>query len=171
MSASISSTYKPTNNAWYAKNTVPKLLIEATENVTVTLYFKDQEAQSWESTDVAFRGSYSPDFNGEIWVDFTGVYDSLISTKMPTASQTSLVQDKIWYYFRVVVLDSSGNTVGSAITWKVFNAKLNSSTPFQTWSQGRLRRAKARSRTHWPLQAAAAPTSAQMRYFPYVFLS
>lgn len=134
MSAIISPTYRPTNNAWYAKNTVPKLLIEATENVTVTLYYKDQEAQEWEP-DIAFRGSYSPDFNGEIWVDFTGVYDSFISTKMPTASQTSLVQDKIWYYFRVVVVDSSGNNVGTAITWQVFNAKLNSTTPFQTWSQ------------------------------------
>ena len=84
MSASISSTYKPANGAWYAKNTVPKLLIEnATETITVTLYFKDQEAQTWDSSDVAFRGSYSPDFNGEIWVDFAGVYDDFISTKMP----------------------------------------------------------------------------------------
>ncbi len=134
MSAIISPTYRPTNNTWYAKNTVPKLLIEATENVTVTLYFKDQEAQEWQPY-IAFRGSYSPDFNGEIWVDFNGVYDSFISTKMPTASQTSLVQDKIWYYFRVVVVDSSGDNVGTAITWQVFNAKLNSATPFQTWSQ------------------------------------
>ena len=119
MSVIISQTHKPANNAWYAKNTVPKLLIEATENVTVTLYYKDQEAQEWESTDIAFKGSYSPDFNGEIWVDFEGVYDNFISTQLPDGSQDSIVQDKAWYYFRAVVTDSAGNNVGTAITWRV----------------------------------------------------
>lgn len=134
MSVIISQTHKPANNAWYAKNTVPKLLIEATENVTVTLYYKDQEAQEWESTDIAFKGSYSPDFNGEIWVDFEGVYDNFISTQLPDGSQDSIVQDKAWYYFRAVVTDSAGNNVGTAITWRVFNAKLKSAATFGNWS-------------------------------------
>lgn len=133
MSVTISNTHKPANNAWYAKNTVPKLLLEATENVTVTLYFKDQEAQDWEPTDVAFSGSYSPDFNGEIWIDFNGIYDSFISTEMPVADQANLLQDKAWFYFRVVVVDSLGNNVGTAITWQVFNAKLKSAVSFGQW--------------------------------------
>lgn len=133
MSVTISNTHKPANNAWYAKNTVPKLLLEATENVTVTLYFKDQEAQDWEPTDVAFSGSYSPEFNGEIWIDFNGIYDSFISTEMPVADQANLLQDKAWFYFRVVVIDSLGNNVGTAITWQVFNAKLKSAVSFGQW--------------------------------------
>lgn len=135
MSVIISQTYRPTANEVYAKNTVPKILVEATENITVTLYFKDQEAQSWDSTDIAFTGKYSPDFNGEIWLDFKGVYDAFISTKIPTNGQTSITQDAVWYYFRAVVKDNSGNDVGTAITWRVFNAKLKSATAFETWAQ------------------------------------
>lgn len=135
MSVTISQTYRPTNNAWYAKNTVPRLLIETTENVGVTVYYKNQTAQSWEPEDIAFKGSYAPDFLYEVWVDLEGIYDSFVKTKMPTESQTELVQDKAWYYFRAVVTDSNGTQVGTAITWQVVNARLNSATPFQQWSQ------------------------------------
>ena len=60
MSVIISQTQRPTQNAMYAKNTVPSLLIEATENVTVQLKYwpyDDRAYAQWGDADVVFTGS------------------------------------------------------------------------------------------------------------------
>ncbi len=133
MSVTISQ-YKPASGAWYAKNTVPKLMATANENITVIVYAKDQTASGWPDSNIVFKGSYSPDYQGEIWVDFGGLFDASLSTTIPGESQTDIAQAEGWCYAGVRILDSSGAQVGSLIAFQVVNAVLKSSSTFEAWA-------------------------------------
>lgn len=138
MSVIISQTYRPVQNTMYAKNTVPKLLVEATENISVQLRYwswSDRENAQWGEADIVFSGSYAPDFLGEIWLDYGDLYGAYLNTVMP-GSATTIVQSANIGYFHLFVADSAGNVIqDSALKWYVFNGMLNASLPFETWSQ------------------------------------
>lgn len=138
MSVIISQTYRPAQNTMYAKNTVPKLLVEATENISVQLRYwswSDRENAQWGEADIVFSGSYAPDFLGEIWLDYGDLYGAYLNTVMPR-SATTIVQSANIGYFHLFVADSAGNVIqDSALKWYVFNGMLNASLPFETWSQ------------------------------------
>lgn len=138
MSVIISQTYRPAQNTMYAKNTVPKLLVEATENISVQLRYwswSDRENAQWGEADIVFSGSYAPDFLGEIWLDYGDLYGAYLNTVMP-GSATTIVQSANIGYFHLFVADSAGNVIqDSALKWYVFNGMLNASLPFETWSQ------------------------------------
>lgn len=138
MSVIISQTYRPAQNTMYAKNTVPKLLVEATENISVQLRYwswSDRENAQWGEADIVFSGSYAPDFLGQIWLDYGDLYGAYLNTVMP-GSATTIVQSANIGYFHLFVADSAGNVIqDSALKWYVFNGMLNASLPFETWSQ------------------------------------
>lgn len=138
MSVIISQTQRPTQNAMYAKNTVPSLLIEATENVTVQLKYwpyDDRANAQWGDADVVFTGSYSPDFNGEIHIDFGELYAAYLSTVIPTNDSTELDQSPGAGYFHLFVEGSDSGVINTnSLKWYVTNAKLKSSKTFQEWS-------------------------------------
>lgn len=138
MSVIISQTQRPTQHAMYAKNTVPILLIEATENVTVQLKYwpyNDRANAQWGDADIVFTGSYSPDFNGEIEIDFGELYGAYLSTVIPTNDSTELDQSPGAGYFHLFVEGSDSGAIGTnSLRWYVANAKLKSSQTFQSWS-------------------------------------
>lgn len=139
MSVIISPTYRPHQDTMYAKNTVPELLVLASENISVQLKYwsyADRENADWGDADVVFTGSYAPDFLGEIRLDFSELYGTFIKTTMPAAGQTFVDQAASIGYFRLFIADSNGDPVqDSTLKWFVANAVINSGLPFQTWSQ------------------------------------
>ena len=121
------------SDTFYAINTVPEIVIEATETALVELYFCDQNAQ-WENTNRAFFGSYAPDFNQEIRISFNELYQNYISSLIPTEADTLLVHSQYWYYFRAVVTDENGTQ--QVKTWRVCNARFKSTVAWDVWSEG-----------------------------------
>ena len=113
---------KPSANATYALNTVPVTIIATTETVTVTLKI---------GNDIIFTGQYAPDFNNRIRVDFADLYQAHVSSIMPGASDTEVLQDKYRTNFTQVIQGTTGDPV--TVTYKVCNAKINSVTAFETW--------------------------------------
>ena len=138
MSVIISQTQRPTLHAMYAKNTVPHLLIEATENITVQLKYwpyDDRDNVQWNDADIVFTGSYSPDFNGEIDIDFGELYGAYLSTVIPTNDSTELDQSPGAGYFHLLISGSDSGAINTnSLRWYVANAKLKSSQSFQSWS-------------------------------------
>lgn len=130
MSVTISTTQRPAYHGYYAKNTVPKFLITTNDEiVTATLTMQGH----------TFSASYAPDFNGHIEVDFSQLYGDYIETLMPNGSADSVSQTSA-----IITCEASfsGSTSGAIAyplgypwIWYVFNAKLNSATPFETWVQ------------------------------------
>ena len=130
MSVTVSPTQRPVYHGYYAKNTVPKFLITTNDEiVTATLTMQGH----------AFTASYAPDSNGEIWIDFSQLYGDYLETLMPNGSNTVVSQT-----IASITCEASfsGSTTGQIAypsgypwVWYVFNAKLISSIPFETWCQ------------------------------------
>ena len=136
MSVIISQTYRPTQDALYAKNTVPQIEIDATEAISVQLKFWNfGDNPQWNDADVVFEGSYAPDFNGEIWLDFSSLYDAWVKTTIPTSGNTEVVQSAAIGYFKLFINGATSGNIQSNLTWYVCNAKLKSATAFETWAQ------------------------------------
>jgi len=136
MSVIISQTQRPTQDGLYAKNTVPQIEIDATEAVSVQLKFWNYgDNPQWNDADVVFEGSYAPDFNGEIWLDFSSLYDTWVKTSIPTSGSTEVVQSAAIGYFKLFLNGATSGNIQSNLTWYVCNAKLKSATAFETWAQ------------------------------------
>ena len=139
MSVIVSPTYRPTTNGFYAKNTVPTIELEATENVSIDLRFwpfPDRNNADWGDADIVFQGSYAPDFNGEIHLDFNDLYGTFVNTKMAGNANPVINQDDSIGVFHLSISGSeSGHIqVNPTLTWFVCNAELKASLPFLEWS-------------------------------------
>lgn len=118
-------------NAWqiYAKNEVPAFVISTGDTLLATLSIGGA---------TIYQGSYSPDFNGQITIDFKGVYDAYLSTMIPSAAVNEITHNEYIKQFTATFYELDGeSTTGdpASISWKVANAKLNSATPFNTWCE------------------------------------
>ena len=66
---------KPTSGATYAKNEVPPFVITTNRTLLAILSIGNE---------IVFKGIYAPDFNGQISIDFRGLYDDYLKTIIPT---------------------------------------------------------------------------------------
>ena len=130
---SVTIVQRPVQNAVYAKNAVPKIILDSTDIVNVTLLFKNPDDEEWELSNTVFNGSYAPDFFGYINIDFNGLFDTYVKTNMPIAGWEYPQSDYL-YEFRAWIVGVASNTQYT-ITWKVANAKLKPSLDFEDWSQ------------------------------------
>ena len=118
---------KPVSGQTYAKNEVPAFVI-TTQNTLLAVLTINNE--------VVFQGSYAPDFNGQISIDFSGLYDEYLETLIPSSLGNEIVHTAYRGLFTATFYvligeDTSGEP--ATLSWYVANAKLNSSTLFQTW--------------------------------------
>ena len=126
---SVTRTSYPTTDETYARNTVPPVVLTATNSETVTAILEVEDGNQQRT--VVFTGSYAPNFDGDIVIDFKGLYDPVLKTVMPTTNPT--IQDEAWRHFRCHIVDSNGVTL-YVMTWYVANARLKSSSSFEAWA-------------------------------------
>lgn len=134
---SITVTQYPANLEHYARNTVPAFIIEASESVSIVIKqwsASDYENFDWIDAEVVFQGSYVPDFDGKVTVDFGDCYADCVKTTVPDGSATIITQSRWQRYFRAIIYDSAGSIVSSH-SWFVANALLKASQSFEEWSQ------------------------------------
>ena len=120
---------KPYSGRTYAKNEVPPFVITTNNTLMATLSIGQE---------VIFKGVYAPDFNGQISIDFRGLYDNYLTTLIPTTGSDEITHTeyrrRFTASFEVVVgEDTPGGT--NSISWYVANAKLKSETPFYEWGR------------------------------------
>ncbi len=120
---------KPVSGQTYAKNEVPPFVI-TTQNTLLAILTIGNET--------VFQGSYAPDFDGNITINFAGLYDDYLETLIPVASSnlithTTYSRQFTATFYVLVGEDVSGDP--ATLSWNVANATLKSSTPFITWSQ------------------------------------
>lgn len=124
---SVTITQRPEYHGYYAKNTVPKFIITTDEVITATLTMQSH----------TFTASYVPDFDGRIEIDFGQLYGDYIKTIMPNGNSNSVTQSYALIGCQASFAGSNTGQIaypsGYPWEWYVFNAKLNSDTPFQTW--------------------------------------
>lgn len=128
---SVSIIQQPTSGAIYAKNTVPSLVLEATEGVYVRIIFKIPADDDWEPSNLVFEGTYTPDFDGLITLDFNELYEPYLKTKFPFTG-TEILQDRYWCLFNIIWTGISSETSGN-VAFKVANATVAPSAVFATW--------------------------------------
>lgn len=132
---SVSIIQRPEYNGFYARNTVPKFIIETNEAIWASLTITSN------STSQTFTTHYVPDFNDRIEIDFSQLYGDFFKTILPTADNvnsinqtfTSVIQCEA--SFVGSVSDVIPYPTGYPWIWAVCNAKLNSATPYMTWVQ------------------------------------
>lgn len=120
---------KPVSGQTYAKNEVPAFVI-STQNTLLAILTIGNET--------VFQGSYAPDFDGNIKIDFAGLYDDYLETLIPTGgnnliTHTAYSRQFTATFYVLVGEDVSGEP--ATLSWNVANATLKSSTSFQQWSQ------------------------------------
>ena len=122
---SVTITQRPEYHNCYAKNTVPNFIMTTDETITATLSMQGH----------TFTARYVPDFTGKVEIDFRQLYSDYIKTLMPNADIYSQVSSMISceVSFNGSTTGPISYPVGYPFQWYVFNAKLNSSTAFQTW--------------------------------------
>lgn len=122
---SVTITQRPEYHSCYAKNTVPDFIMTTDETIMATLTMQSH----------TFTAQYVPDFDGRVKIDFSQLYGDYIKTLMPNSDVYSQASSMI----SCEASFAGSNTgpisypIGSPFQWYVFNAKLNSSTAFQTW--------------------------------------
>lgn len=119
---------KPDSRLVYAKNEVPPFVISTGNSLLAVLSIGEE---------VIFRGSYSPNFEGKITIDFKGLYDDYLETIVPTNSteilHTSYCREFTATFSVIAGEDTPGDN--NSISWRVANAKVPADTNFNTWSQ------------------------------------
>ena len=120
---------KPTSGVTYAKNEVPAFVITTNNTLLATLSIGAEEV---------FKGIYAPDFNGQISIDFRGLYDNYLKTLIPTTGSDEIVHTDYRLQFTatfevIVGEDTPGDN--NTISWYVANAKLKSDLSFSAWSE------------------------------------
>lgn len=133
----VTVTQYPQSLEHYAKNTVPAFIIETDEMVTVIVkcwQANDYENFDWTDAETVFQGNYIPDFFNVVTVDFSDCYADYVKTNLPSASSNVVSHTEAATYFKAGIYNAAGTLVGM-YQWFVCNALLNSTTPFETWSQ------------------------------------
>ena len=120
---------KPASGFIYAKNEVPAFVITTFNTLLATLKIGNE---------VIFQGSYAPDFNNQITIDFRGLYDSYLKTLIPTTGSNEITHTQYLQQFTAIfdVLvgeDTAGEP--ATLSWKVANAKLKSDLLYSVWSE------------------------------------
>ncbi len=104
----------PTNNVTYARNTVPAIkLIDVSDAVVATL-------TSYGDNAPLYTTSYQPDFDGNVCIDFAGIYEDLLKTELPNVGA-----HKTQYFHRLpfmATITETDGTVIAAYTYWVCNA-------------------------------------------------
>ena len=122
-------TQKPVQGRTYAKNEVPPFVIETSNTLLAVLQVGNE---------TVFQGSYSPDFKGQITIDFIGLYDHYLKTLIPSSSGDEITHTSYMREFRVtfsVLVGEDTPSDNNSMSWYVANAKLKSSLPFYLWSR------------------------------------
>lgn len=122
-------TQKPTSGATYAKNEVPAFVITTNRTLLAILSI---------GAEVIFKGIYAPDFNGQISIDFRGLYDNYLKTLIPTTGSDEITHTDYRRLFTAtfqVVVGEDSPSDNNHISWYVANAKLKSDLSFSAWSE------------------------------------
>lgn len=122
----------PASGTIYARNTVPDIIISTTESVHVVVWFKAPEDGGWEPDNIMIDASYIPDFNGLVTLNFDELYKAYAKTLFPITGN-SLYQEYYHYLFAATITGLTSDTQLTA-DWRVANAELHSSTPFNSWA-------------------------------------
>lgn len=133
---SVNVIQNPTNLAHYAKNTVPAFVIETNDPVSIVLKCwpaSDYENFDWKDAETVFQGSYVPDFDYQVSVDFADCYASYLKTAVPMSLNPVFVQDGFLRYFCARVYDKGMVLVGT-YSWFVGNAELHSTMDFPSYA-------------------------------------
>ena len=120
---------KPTANVPYAKNEVPAFVITTNNTLLAILSIGNE---------TVFQGSYAPDFDGQITIDFAGLYDKYLETLIPSSQYNQLTHTNYCRLFTATFYVLVGeDTAGepATLSWYVANARLRSSSPFRNWSK------------------------------------
>lgn len=120
---------KPIAGRTYAKNEVPPFVITTGNTLLAILSIGNE---------VVFKGIYAPDFNGQISIDFRGLYDDYLKTLIPTTGTDEIAhveyRREFTATFEVYIgEDTPGDT--NYVSWYVANARLKSETPFYQWGR------------------------------------
>ena len=118
---------KPVSGRTYAKNEVPAFVISTQSTLLAVLTIGNE---------TVFQGSYSPDFSGQISIDFKGLYDEYLETIIPSSlgdeiTHTAYRRQFTATFYVLIGEDTAGEP--ATLSWYVANAKLKSSTPFYLW--------------------------------------
>lgn len=122
-------TQKPTSGATYAKNEVPAFVITTNNTLLAVLSIGNE---------IVFKGIYAPDFNGQISIDFRGLYDDYLKTLIPTTGGDEITHTEYRRQFTAtfsVVVGEDMPSDNDHISWYVANAKLKSNLSFAAWSE------------------------------------
>lgn len=123
---SLIPTQAPTEDATYAKNTVPVTIISTQSAITASLWlFGDNEP--------LITVSYVPDFSGMVYVDFSDIYKDVLKTELPSGAADVVQQNDYMVKFSIKLSDDSSND--AVINFWVCNALLKSSAQFKPWSK------------------------------------
>ena len=120
---------KPTSGATYAKNEVPAFVITTNKTLLAILSI---------GPEVIFKGIYAPDFNGQISIDFRGLYDNYLNTLIPTTGVDEITHTEYRRQFTAtfeVIVGEDTPSDNNTISWYVANAKLKSDLSFSAWSE------------------------------------
>lgn len=120
---------KPTSGATYAKNEVPAFVITTNRTLLAILSI---------GAEVIFKGVYAPDFNGQISIDFRGLYDNYLNTLIPTTGSDEITHTEYRRQFTAtfeVIVGEDSPSDNNSISWYVANAKLKSDLSFSAWSE------------------------------------
>jgi len=124
---SVTITQRPEYHGVYAKNTVPKFIIETDEVIYASLTIQGN----------TFSVQYQPDFNDKVEIDFSQIYADYLKTTMPDGSSHVISQQNTSIFceasFAGSVTGQIAYPLGYPWEWYVFNATLNSATAFSTW--------------------------------------
>lgn len=119
---------KPASGATYAKNEVPPFVITTNKTLSAILSIGNE---------IVFKGIYAPDFNGQISIDFRGLYDDYLKTIIPTTGIDEITHTEYRRQFTAtfeVVVGEDTPSDNNHISWYVANAKLKSDLSFVSWS-------------------------------------
>lgn len=121
-------THYPDSNGTYAKNEVPAFEITTQNSIRAVLSIGNE---------IIFKGSYAPDFSGKIIIDFAGMYDSYLSTMIPSADSNVIINTAYRRLFTAtfdVIAGESTTEDPATVSWFVVNATLKASSSFDIWS-------------------------------------
>lgn len=120
---------KPTNNKTYALNKVPAFIVNVNVSVRATLWLDGDPRHP------IYVAIYSPDFNGQVTIDFEELYKECLGTAFPSGGY--FTQDNFGKLFHVNVVETVGEFLsgytGVNFQYYVVNTRLKASAAFSTW--------------------------------------
>lgn len=116
---------KPEGGSIYAKNEVPPFVITTTNTLLAVLTLGNM---------VVFQGSYAPDFNNQIKIDFAGIYNDYLETLIPTTGVNEIAHSAYRLEFTAtfsVLVGEDTPSDSNYVSYYVANAVLKSPMRFE----------------------------------------